>query len=845
MGFCRRCGDIVVGTRCKCGGTAVAPVVPWNQGQDKDSSNDPWSRTYVARDPSPTRRTTTTTTPSTSAVAASDPTKRFPRPPTRSTTSSQPAVLGNRISAHIASTTSQLGRPSSPLKHSVAAPEADILPSPSPYDKSLSKVYGSVLQSPESLATHSCAICASVFPPDATIYPDPTTTDVQRFLCRPCFTSNGGSKGNCPTCLRPVIALKSEGGFIEVDGKCWHKRCFNCEGCYKHIGDAPMVDLLGRPSCSDCFENCLKRDRTPKKRESLNVAAGSPAEDLGRKSRESSPTIAELEMRLGINKSRESSPSVDSTRFKHSPRMSVSAPFPQSPGSPSTRASLPSRSTSMEPSSPTPPSRGKYERFKPGNLTRRSVDLTSPVTSPDTTPQKATTGQKLMNRFSSPAYTPDHSPRVPSSPPTPDLVSDFSDTATISSYMLDSPLVLPSDPAPRSSLSKPRVVDSSADNIISGLEVKSKSSLKSTTPDRTTQTLPPNSSCAKCSRRLFSISTGGRYVTVPAEDGTLEHFHSNCFKCAVCGLSFKEAAQGQAIFVRGQYGPSHLECAPPKRVSMGSIPGSPSRKSPVYSPNSSPGKSPGYASGSPMRRSPAPSPKAPPSPTPVSSRYQRPTPTVNPNAFPRFGGSSACPGCHQSVSIMERGVVPGPQGTRWHASCLVCGGKQPVSTFPRGRPPRNPDEPGCGKRLDSAAKTDGDGGVWCRECLLLLSNRASPQNSPTRMSLVPNLTGMQPQLTGTTTLARQFTGVGSGEGSLLRHMTGGGTSPTRSMSPTKQLGDTTLLRQLTGGGVNRSTSPVKQLGLRPRPKSVIGSRSKSIDEGRGMFLVRQMTGTKT
>lgn len=67
---------------------------------------------------------------------------------------------------------------------------------------------------------------------------------------------------------------------------------------------------------------------------------------------------------------------------------------------------------------------------------------------------------------------------------------------------------------------------------------------------------------------------------------------------------------------------------------------------------------------------------------------------------------------------MERGVVPGPQGTRWHASCLVCGGKQPVSTFPRGRPPRNPDEPGCGKRLDSAAKTDGDGGVWCRECLV-------------------------------------------------------------------------------------------------------------------------------
>lgn len=78
-----------------------------------------------------------------------------------------------------------------------------------------------------------------------------------------------------------------------------------------------------------------------------------------------------------------------------------------------------------------------------------------------------------------------------------------------------------------------------------------------------------------------------------------------------------------------------------------------------------------------------------------------------------------------------------------------------------------------------------------------------------------------PQATGTTTIARQFTGVGAGDGSLLRQMTGGGLSPTRSLSPTKQLGLS-----------------------RPRPKSVIGMRNtKSVDEGRGMFLVRQMTGT--
>jgi hypothetical protein len=80
------------------------------------------------------------------------------------------------------------------------------------------------------------------------------------------------------------------------------------------------------------------------------------------------------------------------------------------------------------------------------------------------------------------------------------------------------------------------------------------------------------------------------------------------------------------------------------------------------------------------------------------------------------------------------------------------------------------------------------------------------------------------QFTGTTTIARQFTGMG-GDLGLLRQMTGGGLSPTRSISPTKQLG-------MIGGS-----------GMRPRPKSIVGMRNtKSIDESRGMFLVRQLTG---
>lgn len=66
----------------------------------------------------------------------------------------------------------------------------------------------------------------------------------------------------------------------------------------------------------------------------------------------------------------------------------------------------------------------------------------------------------------------------------------------------------------------------------------------------------------------------------------------------------------------------------------------------------------------------------------------------------------------------------------------------------------------------------------------------------------------------------------------------------------RQMTGNTLIQQLTGGGL----SPTRQLSISPtkrhgadhvfrRPKSVLGTRgSKSVDEGRGMFLVRQVTG---
>ena len=91
-----------------------------------------------------------------------------------------------------------------------------------------------------------------------------------------------------------------------------------------------------------------------------------------------------------------------------------------------------------------------------------------------------------------------------------------------------------------------------------------------------------------------------------------------------------------------------------------------------------------------------------------------------------------------------------------------------------------------------------------------------------------------PQSTGTTTLARQFTGVtGGSDPALLRQLTGGGLSPTR---------------QLTSSPTKMYDGPRPGAARYPRPKSAIGYAARTKSEGgesRGMFLVRQLTGGKS
>ncbi|KAH9944497.1 uncharacterized protein BXZ73DRAFT_39614 [Epithele typhae] len=1072
MGFCRRCGDIVVGPRCKCGGTSVAPVVKWSQ-EDGQKPQDPWSKTYVTRDRSPTKniqtlqRNFTGQDPSSSVAStpapapSTSPTKRFPRP-----TNQKPLAvsLDKRVSDRI-NTTNAAYRPPSPLKHSTSAPydddiasdvkpEEGILPNLNSGSR-LAKAYGSVLQSKESLSTFICAICSDPFPPDATIYPDPSSIrpglpidDVgsgSRFLCRPCFTANGGSKGDCPACDKAVLILKSEGGFVEASGKVWHKRCFCCEGCFKNISDRPMVDLLGRPSCADCFDTCLRRPTGNTPRKTANVEPFEERNNLGgtkrvSKSREGSPALEELEMRLGI-KSRETTPAKDvrSSRFLNygsSPSTQIptsppstqsplskrystvqSSPTPDrlaararahsavSPGSPALREALarldsPDRSFAGDGS---PVSRRSYNRLRSPELeSNDGSPISSKITgtgsprygSPASKQPTADAIEEMKQRFlrqSSPSHpsSPGKS-TVPSQPTTPTRrerrsrsrprssgalsQSTYDDLSSIESTVFSSPSRIQQDDTGRTAihrnitghgrneaaveatkftLRKDRtgdaevesllgekvptadLIDLSSDTSMSSIsseftgsgsmsriprltrgltspghtrddpyglgldllrtgsstsgsteyysvpatpdltadlsDAHSHSSGPSTPPslsppsrrgkaeadkasrassdispaksEATTPTpksralprdinipapLPADSRCAKCNLPLFSRRDGGKFVTVPdgspSSGASPKTYHTSCFRCTVCHRPFEDTDGGRAVFVRGPSGVCHPNCAPPEKTIVRSYPVQTPRSAPLRQPPSKTSTATYHASTSRVEASPKTAP-------PTQQSFAFPT--------PRFGGSGACPGCHKSVSPMERGVVPGPQGSRWHAACLVCGGKEA-----KGR--RKEDgKSGCGKKLDSAAKTDKDGGVWCRECLLVLptnrqnspspsrSTPAAPSHHASNKSLGGGGGGVTPQFTGTTTLARQFTGLGGGDAGLMRQLTGGGISPTRQLasSPTKM-----------------HDGPRSGAGRFPRPKSAIGyaSRTKSEGgEGRGMFLVRQLTGGKS
>jgi hypothetical protein len=579
MGFCRRCGDIVAGDRCKCGGRPVGelfeplasiqakplqshldPVISWKRINPSSDGHDRWSKTYVSSqssvplqniEPATFVRTEQTVTSATTAnPRGSNSAKRFLLPKSTSL-----SYLKHGVSDHISLVTSQSSRPPSPLKISTTLVDSkdDILPSFLPHEPTLSKVYGSVLQPKDTLTLHSCAVCSIVFPPDATIYPNPTPSQSEEngFLCRPCFTTSGGSKGICPSCSRPVLTLKAEGGFIHSGGNYWHTRCYNCAACFKNIGDNPMVDLFGRPSCIECFDNCLRDPSTPKKNKTISANSPSTSNpgglniSYGRKSRESSPALEELEHRLGLVKSggsAERSPATDDHVLlaeRQGNALSSSTSFSER------RLSHTSTTQVQDVFHDARQRETPQNIFPQGLLTHspRRAKTNSPKLLPTPSPTRGPNSRESFH-YSNPQGRDGQSKEKSN---TTDLtLTEMGSSISNCITKLDTSQSLKSSTSLSSS--KPSTPQQIASNIGS---------------TRSSMNIETASLCGKCSKPILNSREGGQFVTIPGSDenDVPQVYHTDCFKCAVCCRSFSETKKGlgQVSFVKCEAGPAHVQ----------------------------------------------------------------------------------------------------------------------------------------------------------------------------------------------------------------------------------------------------------------------------------------------
>lgn len=583
-----------------------APVIEWNKQSPQGANKDRWSQTYVAKASTP----------------SAPPTRVVPQhssPPLRHRGLQSDHALASRVSEHITLATSSTSRPSSPLKPSSLSEDA-ILSAPdvvlSPYSSDLSKVYGSVLQPKETLESFHCHICSEQFTPDATIYPHPKDTTGERYLCRSCFSQNGGSRGNCVQCDRPVLLLKSEGGFVEKAGQVWHKKCFLCSGCGKNVGDNPTVDLLSRPSCAECFDTCLTRRDSPGK---LKTPTKGDVGNLGQlkstsistppKARKGSSTIEELEQVLGIRRTQSSldtnhdrtvPPGVASTPLPGAPTQSFSSPpvFGDSlrhststseldTVSPSRLNSTPSRPASRIPTKVTPDAiEAVKRRFlkstgspSENNVQAQATPIRDGRLVGDTlqTPTKSSVRSSdlrlLRHKGSASSIRTDSDSMLSlsSAVSMPSLTSDLSDTATVSSGPSSPPSLNGEQEDLASFLSSSPILGLSGGSTTSGSSSARDHDLRSeafnictkpTTSNSEHGQPPSDARCAKCTLPLFDVAHGGRYVSVPepSSTGSLPRkYHADCFRCRICNGLFEEKETGRAVFVRGVKGACHLD----------------------------------------------------------------------------------------------------------------------------------------------------------------------------------------------------------------------------------------------------------------------------------------------
>lgn len=416
--------------------------------------------------------------------------------------------MNNRISEHISATTTER----TPInKHAKTASLVETLnssPSGNPVlddGVALSKVYGSILQSPDSLKAYVCASCNAIFTRDSTLYPDPE--EPTRMLCRPCFLDSNGTKGECATCHKPVVRLRQEGQYVENSGKLWHNKCFVCDGCSKNLSSSPSVDLYGRPCCPDCFDTSLHRPPgskpsskavTPLKENKRLSSVGGIG---GSNDEESSPVIDELSRRLRLP-SKESSPS--------------RLPQPVNT-TPTTRRVISTERFGVVDLA-SPPVDDLSKRLRASTIGTSSPSVQVNQTN-DESPSKGRVSESRLPILSRTDGTirPSSGARPALQPlnTTPDLASDVSDGESRWS-------------SPRTPKVEPPLSADDAEAL-----------------------------CDNCNQPLFSVAGGGRIVTTPAESGHAGRFHSACFVCAVCKGPFIEK-EGAATFVVCEEGLTHL-----------------------------------------------------------------------------------------------------------------------------------------------------------------------------------------------------------------------------------------------------------------------------------------------
>ncbi|CAG8604377.1 4844_t:CDS:2, partial [Acaulospora colombiana] len=198
------------------------------------------------------------------------------------------------------------------------------------------------------------------------------------------------------------------------------------------------------------------------------------------------------------------------------------------------------------------------------------------------------------------------------------------------------------------------------------------------------------------------------------------------------------------------------------------------------------------------------------------------TATMTPPAFLVAPNKNRCAGCEKMVAVMEPGVVPGPNGSRWHASCLVCGGK--------GVQKRS-GEPGCGKKLDRDAKLDPEGKTWCSSCMTLLILNGNVASASTRTPVSATFSGATPWLpihhTGASSVSSHTTGSSTSTIQDAPYSRPRSITAVRSNASEAALGmlnarngSTSPTKGMLGGTVPVNRSLSTKRASRPRPKSV-------------------------